>query len=280
MRLHFRDWRWRAELAALCSKPAMLDNGYFRAGRVLGVELRLHWSVPLGALVFGSLRFEPVLWLAFMGVILVHELGHAALVRSLGFRVVAIDLTGFGGQCRWRGSANSLEHAWVAWGGVLAQAALLGLTLLVEAVFGAPESRWGTLISYGLININLWIIAMNLLPFPPLDGVRAWHLFRELKLAGWTPGQALLRPMRRWAERRQRARQDKLAGASNGAGPVAEPGAAPKRASGGPVSAEQAEDLAPSDEQPPSKPSAQAQRELAALLERIADEAGKARRRR
>ncbi len=258
----------------------MLDNGYFRVGRLVGVELRFHWSVPVGALVFGSLRFEPVLWLAFMGVILVHELGHAALVKSLGFRVVAIDLTGFGGQCRWRGSANSLEHAWVAWGGVLAQAGLLVSTLLVVALSGAPESGWGLLVSYGFININLWIIAMNLLPFPPLDGARAWSLFRELKLAGWTPRQASFRLLKRWAERRRQARQGKPDSAAKGAGPTAEPRGSHKRASDRAATVQPSDVLAPSDEQPPSKPSAQAQRELAALLERIADEAGKAKRRR
>jgi Zn-dependent protease len=257
----------------------MLDNGYFRVGRLVGVELRLHWSVPVGALVFGSLRFEPVLWLAFMAVIFVHELGHAALVKSLGFRVVAIDLTGFGGQCRWRGSANSLEHAWVAWGGVLAQTGLLMSTLLVVALFGAPESGWGVLVSYGFININLWIIAMNLLPFPPLDGARAWNLFRELKLAGWTPRQALFRPLKRWAERRRQARQGKPGAGVNVAGPTAEPRGPQERASDGAAAQSEDEVLAPSDGQP-SKPSAQAQRELAALLERIADEAGKAKRRR
>jgi Zn-dependent protease len=257
----------------------MLDNGYFRVGRLVGVELRFHWSVPVGALVFGSLRFEPVLWLAFMGVILVHELGHAALVKSLGFRVVAIDLTGFGGQCRWRGSANALEHAWVAWGGVLAQAGLLVSTLLTEALVGPPESGWGVLVSYGFININLWIIAMNLLPFPPLDGVRAWGLFRELKLAGWTPGQLLVRPLKRWAERRRQARHGMPDAEVKGAGPTAERRRSHERAADGEATVDP-EVFSASDGQPPSKPSAQAQRELAALLERIADEAGKAKRRR
>src|SRR3712207_2838554 len=103
----------------------MWVDGYFRVGRLATVVLRLHWSVPVGALVFGSLRFEPVLWLAFLALILVHDLGHALLVRAVGFRITGVDLTGFGGQCRWRGKPDALEQALIAWGGVLAQTVLL-----------------------------------------------------------------------------------------------------------------------------------------------------------
>lgn len=257
----------------------MLVEGYFRVGRLAGVDYRLHWSVPVGALVFGSLRFEPILWLAFMGVIVVHELGHASCVKSAGFRVIGIDLTGFGGQCRWRGSANSLEHAVIAWGGVAAQVVLLLSTLAFSWVAGAPTSQWGVLVHYAFVEINLWVILMNLLPFPPLDGARAWRLFPELRARGWTVWGLVLHPLTRWAERRRRVRRGEPEPEELGALESQSPDVRrrPTRLASKtePVVADP-----PGADDAGAKPSAQAQRELAALLERIGDEAGRARRRR
>lgn len=258
----------------------MLVNGYFRVGRPAGVELRLHWSVPVGALIIGGLRFEPLLWLGFMLVIIVHELGHVALVRIMGHQLIGIELTGIGGQCRWRGSEGPLEHAWIAWGGVLAQGVLLLVTLGAVGLWGRQPSAEWALLRHAFVEINLWVIAINLLPFPPFDGARAWSLFGELGAAGWTPSRAVLYPFWRWARRRRRGRQGHDAGAER-------PSFAGERLSAPPFS--------PSSEGLPAgsvvtetsadddtlvKPSAQAQRELAALLERIGNEAGKAKRRR
>lgn len=257
----------------------MLANGYFRLGRLARVELRLHWSVPLGAVIIGSLRFEPLLWLGFISVILVHELGHAALVKGMGFQVVGIDLTGIGGQCRWRGSAGFLERAWIAWGGVLAQSVLLLGTLAVTAYRGPPTTHSGALLGQAFVDVNLWIIAINLLPLKPFDGADAWALFRELKLAGFTPGAAFLYPAWRWAQRRRQGRQQHSApdGARPSAGRPARQSAAPTQVT---LPEEPAITPPEGDDDTVVEPSAQAQRELAALLERIGKEAGKAKRRR
>ena len=40
--------------------------------------MRVHWTLPVGALVFGQGRFVPGFWLGFFLLVLVHELGHAA----------------------------------------------------------------------------------------------------------------------------------------------------------------------------------------------------------
>jgi stage IV sporulation protein FB len=264
----------------------MLIDGYFRVGRLAGVDLRLHWSVPVGALVFGSLRFEPVLWLAFLAVILVHDLGHALLVWGAGFRITGVDVTGFGGQCRWRGKADALEQAIIAWGGVLAQSLLLVATLLVRAFVGRATGHAASLIEHAFIEINLWIVAINLLPFPPLDGARAWSLFGELGSRGWTLPRLVLYPLWRWAALRRQRRAPRTGPSelepseleSSASGARATP---QRRASPVPAGPEPADaDRSGVDDEILEKPSAQAQRELAALLERIGDEAGRAKKRR
>lgn len=264
----------------------MLVDGYFRVGRLAGVDLRLHWSVPVGALVFGSLRFEPILWLAFLALILVHDLGHALIVKAIGFRITGVDLTGFGGQCRFRGKADALEHALIAWGGVLAQSVLLVATWIVTALFGRATGHAASLFEHAFIEINLWILAINLLPFPPLDGARAWGLFSELGARGWTLPRLVLYPLWRWAAQRRQRRVER-AGPSSLTPSALEPTpsaaspASQRRASPVPAGSESADsDRAGVDDDIIEKPSAQAQRELAALLERIGDEAGRAKKRR
>lgn len=69
----------------------------FHLGRV---PVRLHWSVLLGLLVFSGFRIDPIGWVAVLGLILVHEAGHALVVKWAGGRATAIEFTGFGGLCR------------------------------------------------------------------------------------------------------------------------------------------------------------------------------------
>jgi stage IV sporulation protein FB len=265
---------------------AMLVAGYFRVGRLAGVDLRLHWSLPVGALIFGSLRLEPILWLAFLGVVVLHVLGHAALVKALGFEVAGMDVTGFGGQCRFRGSAEALEHSIIAWGGILAQSLLLIGALLVTLVFGHAESHAGALIEHTFVEINLWIIVLNALPFAPLDGARAWRLFGELDARGWTLARLVLHPLWCWADQRRRRREGEPE-ATEEAGPSPlEPSSKlgrttpRRRVSPVPAAMDATDNDSNADDDIGEKPSAEAQRELAALLERIGDEAGKAKKRR
>ena len=107
--------------------------------------------------------------MGWFGLVVIHELGHAAVVKAVGARPVSIDLTGFGGLCRWDGRVSLISRSAIAWGGVAAQLVLLGAVEL-----GGPrlptEVFWLGTIS------NAWMIAINLLPIEPLDGAEAWPL--------------------------------------------------------------------------------------------------------
>src|SRR5687767_12828534 len=138
----------------------MLERGYWTAFRVRGAPVRLHWTIPLGALLFGGFRFVPAFWGAFFLLILIHELGHATLVRAFGHRVMSIDILGFGGFCRWSGVATQSERGAIAWGGVLAQAVALIVTFVVLLVFGRPTTIYGAQVAEVFISTNLWLIAL------------------------------------------------------------------------------------------------------------------------
>jgi Zn-dependent protease len=154
----------------------MFETGYFQIARIRGAPVRIHWSVVLGALFFTGMRFEPAAWLAFLALVLIHELGHAAVVLACGRRVVGIEVLAFGGVCRWSGEATPMQRALIAWGGVLAQVVLYAATWGVVLATGGPTSRFGMELVSVFTQTNLWVAMLNLLPIPPLDGAIAWSI--------------------------------------------------------------------------------------------------------
>ncbi len=145
-------------------------------GRLRGAPVRLHWSVPLGVLVFTRFRLAPGAWLAFVIVLLAHELGHALAVVRGGLRLTSVDVLGVGGLCRFEGYPTPRRRVLIAWAGVIAQAAILLITAALVLVLGRPAHAFAADAVYALTWANGWLILVNLVPIPPLDGAEAWAL--------------------------------------------------------------------------------------------------------
>jgi Zn-dependent protease len=126
---------------------------------------------------------------AFLGlltIVFVHELGHALSARRMRFRVVAIDIHGFGGECWLEGAPTGWRLILFAWSGVLAQAVLL---LVPDALILAgihPSSPAGLAYMATFIGPNMLLMLINLIPTGGLDGATAWKilplLLRRLKM--------------------------------------------------------------------------------------------------
>ncbi|MFK7999131.1 MAG: hypothetical protein AB8H86_06020, partial [Polyangiales bacterium] len=78
----------------------MFSTGYLTLFHYRGVPVKVHWSFPLGALFLGGFTFRPGFWLGFFALIVLHEMGHAFLVRLRRLRSLEIMVHGFGGYCR------------------------------------------------------------------------------------------------------------------------------------------------------------------------------------
>jgi len=157
---------------------SIFQQGYLTLFRIKGVPIRAHWTVPLVCLMFSGFRFEPGMWLGVLLVVLIHELGHAFIVKRVGLINLGIDLTGFGGLCRWTGHPSEIQRAWVAWGGVLAQLGLYVATIVAVLILGSPSSAWLQQLVEAFTRANLFIAVFNLIPFKPFDGGEAWPLFK------------------------------------------------------------------------------------------------------
>lgn len=155
----------------------MFETGYLTIARWKGTPIRIHWSTPIGMLVFGRFAFVPGFWVGYLLLVGLHEAGHALLARRMGLEARSIEIHALGGQCRFGGASISpWQHAVVAWGGVLAQAVLLGIALTVSLSGLLPPIAFAHELMSALVYTNLWLIALNLLPLPPLDGAQAWRL--------------------------------------------------------------------------------------------------------
>jgi Zn-dependent protease len=161
----------------------MPPKGYVTLGRMGPAPIRVSWTFPVGAVVFSGFHFDAGLIAGFLAIVLVHEIGHALLVRRAGLPLVAIDVHGFGGACRYGGAPTPAERGAIAWGGVLAQVALFGATLLVLRLAGPPAGPFGASLVEALLAQNLLLAALNLLPLAPFDGAEAWPFVLRALLA-------------------------------------------------------------------------------------------------
>lgn len=156
----------------------MFDVGYLTVARWQGTPIRIHWSTPIGMLLFGRLQFVPGLWLGYLLIVTLHEMGHALLSRRQGLRAISIEIHAFGGQCRYGGASISpWQRSVVAWGGVLAQVLVLAIALPIQLFAPLPPIAFVYELLHALVTINLMIMAFNLLPIPFFDGAEAWKIF-------------------------------------------------------------------------------------------------------
>jgi len=148
---------------------------------------------------------------AFSFLLVVHELGHAAVARSRNVEVDGIQLYFIHGLCTHEEPYREEDDVLIAWGGVAAQLVVLviafGASLLLAA-FAPFAYQLGAPLLRVLVQTNVLIIVINLIPVAPLDGAKAWRalpLLRErARHWSWTAG------LRKFSAARRIARNKKL----------------------------------------------------------------------
>jgi len=166
--------------------------------RLLGVPITVHVTyLLLIALVgFDGRGFDYLgIWVAVATAgILVHELGHALVVR-LGGQVPRIDLAGLGGVTSWQPGGRAASRGWrlaVSLAGPGAGMLAAGIAVLAGAPCCAPiaGSTLGAHAAATWVFVTLWWSLLNLVPVLPLDGGQAL----ESALPG-TPEQRRVRAL-------------------------------------------------------------------------------------
>ena len=201
-------------------------------GRIFGIDVRIHatWLLAFAFVTWGlangyfrfvaprqglilPLELGAVSALLLFGSVLLHELSHSLVAKSLGMRVRDITLFIFGGVSNIGGEASSARQEFlVAVVGPLTSFVLAavfwvigrtlgfnpGLDLLTGSTRGLRAlTPPGAVLNY-LVAVNVLLGAFNLLPAFPLDGGRvfrsivwaATHRFGRATAIASTVGQA------------------------------------------------------------------------------------------
>jgi stage IV sporulation protein FB len=133
-----------------------------------GTLYRFH---PLFTLVmlFSALTGYLLEALTLFGIVFIHEMGHAAAAKGLGWKVREVQLLPFGGVAvvDELGTVPLHEELIVALAGPFQHAWMILFALLMKTVAPSSLEWWNY-----FIEVNLMIGLFNLLPVLPLDGGR------------------------------------------------------------------------------------------------------------
>jgi len=185
---------------------------------VLGLCFSLHYRIPQQGLPDGQslAQFAAFLPVALVGIgtgFLFHELAHKGVAQRYGYHAefrmwkmglviaVAAALLSFGQFLFFAPGAvytstykqpDPREEGFISAAGPVANIILAGLFFLVAAGTGY-RGIWSEIGLFGF-QINLWLAAFNLIPFPPLDGVKIlrWNKLAWFALAALSWGLLLL----------------------------------------------------------------------------------------
>ncbi|GAB2865342.1 site-2 protease family protein [Streptomyces deserti] len=163
-----------------------------RMGRVLGVPLRIHWTVPLLVMLFGyslgsqtlpaRIPDQPGATYTIAGLagallllvsLLAHEAAHAVTARRKGIQVQSITLWALGGMTQMGKPRTAGAAFLVAVSGPFASL-VVGAVALGAGIGLDTSSGWAVpaAVLLWLGWVNLVVAVFNLLPAAPLDGGR------------------------------------------------------------------------------------------------------------
>ncbi len=157
-------------------------EGSFRLFRLLGIDVYLHWSWLVVALIevqarapsYHSLAWNVLEYVALFGIVLLHEFGHALACRSVGGMARFIVLWPLGGVAYVSPPPRPGAVLWSIAAGPLVNLVLVlptwGLFVL-GAALGWPSTQPDVFhFVQTLAFINVGLMLFNLLPIYPLDG--------------------------------------------------------------------------------------------------------------
>lgn len=167
-----------------------MDQGW-KVGTILGFPVRVHPSalILVAFLLLPYLRAGAVSTaiglVAAVGIsVLMHELGHAYVIRSMGWDSVIV-LHGFGGVTLSRSRPSPGQQVGISLAGPAVNLALIGVSFVLLLVF--PGGALGSFFDF-LFTVNLFLALFNLLPIFPLDGGQAFRAVVRI----FSPAQATL----------------------------------------------------------------------------------------
>jgi Zn-dependent protease len=155
---------------------AQVVSGSLRLGRLLGVDVFLHWSWLFVAVIelqarkgqYTSPVWNVVEYLTLFAIVFAHEMGHALACRSVGGRADRIMLWPLGGIAYVQPPARPGALLWSIAAGPLVNLVLAIVSAPLVLVVALPPDLAD--FARAFFGINVGLLLFNLLPIYPLDG--------------------------------------------------------------------------------------------------------------
>lgn len=161
------------------TKPLM--ENYWQLGRWLRIPVAMHWSVLFAPawfyLMLNSFWPAVIATVAFLVLLVVHELGHVIALRWRKIAIERVTFFGLHGNTSHAGSTPGNEII-VAWSGVFAQGIALALALATDYALGSGGmvAFIATPVIFVFTTVNIFMMFIALIPFGPFDGHKAWQV--------------------------------------------------------------------------------------------------------
>lgn len=161
---------------------------WYPVGRLRGIHaaLYVHVSVVIAfaLLALAAVKdpaFAIATLLSLVGLILLHEVGHAAVARHLGYATRSIRLGLIHGMCEFDAPPNRWDDTLIAWGGIAAQL-LIAVPLCIFDAFWRYSLGFFAPVILVLGYWSVVVVVFNLVPTRGLDGRKAWQIIPLLRI--------------------------------------------------------------------------------------------------
>jgi Zn-dependent protease len=156
-------------------------NGSVRLFRLFGIDVFLHWSWAVVAIIQISSRegeYQQPMWkaveyISLFAIVLMHEFGHALACKSVGGRAHDIVLWPLGGVAYVSPPNRPGAYLWSIAAGPLVNVILVPITIATYVVcvrFGLAHNSDVRRFLFNISIINTVLLIFNILPIFPLDG--------------------------------------------------------------------------------------------------------------
>lgn len=162
-----------------------MQNGSFKLFKVFGIQVYLHWSWFLMAVLIiprmgyftgaDALLWKSMLFVSLFAIVILHEFGHALACRSVGGEARNITLWPLGGVAFVNPPARPGAVLWSIAAGPLVNVLLIPVTVLIYfSVRG--ELAWYVdgnnvqMFWFAVMSMNFGLLVFNMMPVYPLDG--------------------------------------------------------------------------------------------------------------
>ena len=156
---------------------SLKDSGYIKIAELFKVPIFVHWSLPVAGVLlsaFTGFKLATVFYycISYAMLVFIHEAGHLLAAKAFELKTFSIQITAAGGTGRSEMPKTIAGALFFYAGGIIAQLALLAVTVTSILTIRMPNSEFIDCIIITFIYVNIVLIVVNLIPHKVRGGLK------------------------------------------------------------------------------------------------------------